>query len=298
MKHCNSTDSVGTASVSLIILAAGLGRRFGGGKQLATIGTTNKPLMYFSVMDAYQLGVRNLVLVINKQIEQTVATQFLPLLPNDLKVSLVLQQVNDLPEGSVACARQKPWGTVHALWSARHAVQAECVVINADDYYGPGAIRQLLLHFENCNDWAMVSYQLSNTLSEFGLVNRGVCEEKDGFLVTVKECLSIEKANSVIRGEVGGTAVILEPETPVSMNIWGFGPDIFACLEKGLIEFFTDLQERCQAEFYLPDQVMASIKADDKCVRVYPGRDKWQGITYPDDLVRLGEAFQLTEHHD
>lgn len=293
MTHCNST-----ASVSLIILAAGLGRRFGGGKQLATIGNTGKPLMFFSVMDAYLLGVRSLVLVINQQIEQAVSTKFLPLLPCDLKVSLVLQRVDDLPDGSVACSRQKPWGTGHALWSAREAVQAGCIVINADDYYGPDAMRQLLLHFENYNGWAMVSYQLKNTLSEFGLVNRGLCEEKDGFLVAVKECLSIEHVNGQIRGEVDCEPVALEPETPVSMNIWGFGPDIFSCLEKGLIEFFDGVHDRSQAEFYLPAQVMASIKAGDNHVRVYPGRDKWQGITHPGDLVRLGEVFQENGRHE
>jgi NDP-sugar pyrophosphorylase family protein len=293
MTHCNST-----ASVSLIILAAGLGHRFGGGKQLATIGNTGKPLMYFSVMDAYLLGVRRLVLVINQQIEQAVSKQFLPLLPRDLKVSLVLQRVDDLPDGIVACSRQKPWGTGHALWSAREAVQADCIVINADDYYGSDAMRQLILHFENCNDWAMVSYQLRNTLSEFGLVNRGLCEEKDGFLVAVKECLSIKHVNGEIFGEVSGKPVALEPETPVSMNIWGFGPDIFACLEKGLIEFFTGVPDSSQAEFYLLAQVMASIESGDNQVRVYPGRDKWQGITYPGDLVRLGEVFQVDGYHD
>ena len=293
MTHCNST-----ASVSLIVLAAGLGRRFGGGKQLATIGNTGKPLMYFSVMDAYLAGVRRLVLVINQQIEQAVSKQFLPLLPRDLEVSLVLQRVDDLPDGSLTCSRQKPWGTGHALWSAREVVQAGCIVINADDYYGPDAMQQLILHFENCNDWAMVSYQLRNTLSEFGFVNRALCEEKDGFLVTVKECLSIKHVNGVICGEAAGKPVTLEPEVPVSMNIWGFGPDIFACLEKGLIKFFAGVQDRSQAEFYLPAQVMASIESGDNQVRVYPGLDKWQGITYPGDLVRLGELFKVSTCHD
>jgi len=286
------------ASVSLIILAAGLGHRFGAVKQLATIGNTGKPLMYFSVMDAYQLGVRSLVVVINQQIEQAVSSQFLPLLPRDLKVSLVLQRVDDLPDGSVACSRQKPWGTGHALWSAREAVRADCIVINADDYYGPDAMRQLILHFESRNDWAMVSYQLRNTLSEFGLVNRGLCEEKGGFLVAVKECLSIEYVYGQIRGEVDGEPVALEPEAPVSMNIWAFGPDIFACLERGLIGFLAGEGDRSQAEFYLPAQVMTSIKAGENQVRVYPGRDKWQGITYQEDLVQLGGLFQVNGCHD
>ena len=278
--------------VSLIVLAAGLGRRFGGDKQLSTIGDTGKPLMYFSVMDAYRAGVRELVMVINDEIMQAVSKQFLTLLPKDLKVSLVLQRTDDLPDGCAVGSRPKPWGTGHALWSARKTVKAGCIVINADDYYGPGAMKQLLLHFGDGGGWAMVSYQLGNTLSEFGSVNRGLCEGKNGLLVSVKECLSIKHVNGVIHGEIDGTPVTLDPETPVSMNIWGFGPDIFDCLEKGLIGFFAGQEDKNKAEFYLPAQVMSCINAGDNNVRVYPGRDQWQGITYREDLARLGDVFR------
>ena len=277
--------------ISLVILAAGLGRRFGGDKQLATVGNTGKPLMYFSVMDAYQAGVRQLVLVINHQIEQALVSQFLPLLPADLTVSLVRQRMDDLPRVCKAGFREKPWGTGHALWSARKDVPAASIVINADDYYGPGAMKRLVSHFENSTDWALVSFRLGNTLSEFGLVNRGLCEESEGFLVSVKECLSIKQVDGVIRGEVDGKSVRLEPEQAVSMNIWGFGPDIFPCLENGLIRFFDRTEDQSEAEFYLPTQVMASIKGGDNRVRVYQSRDKWQGITYWEDHERLAEVF-------
>ena len=287
MTHCSSK-----LPVSLVILAAGLGRRFGGDKQLVTIAGTGKPLMYFSVMDAYRLGVRKLVLVINHLIEQAILKQFLPLLPHDLKVSLVQQRTDDLPEGCKAYSREKPWGTGHALWSARDAVSADCIVINADDYYGPGAMNQLLMHFKNHDGWALVSYPLKNTLSDSGVVNRGLCEVIDGSLVTVREYLSITRENGVICGEVDGNSVNLEPETPVSMNIWGFGPDIFDYLNDGLIEFFAAARGQSQAEFYLPAQVMASIKAGENHVCVYPTEDKWQGITYREDLERLGRVFQ------
>lgn len=287
MTHCNSKPPV-----SLIVLAAGLGRRFGGDKQLATVAGTGKPLMYFSVMDAYHLGVRQLVLVINHLIEQAILKQFVPLLPPDLKVTLVKQQTDDLPEGCKARSREKPWGTGHALWSARNAVPAECIVINADDYYGPGAMHQLLMHFENHDGWALVSYPLKNTLSDSGVVNRGLCEVTNGSLVTVRECLSISRENGVICGEIDGNSVNLESKTPVSMNIWGFRPDIFDYLNDGLIEFFAAARGQGQAEFYLPAQVMASIKAGENHVRVYPTEDKWQGITYREDLERLGSFFK------
>jgi NDP-sugar pyrophosphorylase family protein len=287
MTHCSSKPPV-----SLIVLAAGLGRRFGGDKQLVTVAGTGKPLMYFSAMDAYRLGVRKLVLVVNHLIEQAILKQFVPLLPHDLKVSLVQQRTDDLPEGCKVYSREKPWGTGHALWSARDAVPADCIVINADDYYGPGAMKQLLMHFKNHDGWALVSYPLKNTLSDSGAVNRGLCEVIDGSLVTVRECLSITRENGVICGEVDGNFVNLEPETPVSMNLWGFGPDIFDYLNDGLIEFFAAARGQSQAEFYLPAQVMASIKAGENHVCVYPTEDKWQGVTYREDLEQLGRVFQ------
>ena len=280
--------------ISLVILAAGLGRRFGGDKQLATVGNTGKPLMYFSVMDAYQAGVRQLVLVINHQIEQALVSQFLPLLPADLTVSLVRQRMDDLPRVCKAGFREKPWGTGHALWSARKDVPAASIVINADDYDGPGAMKRLVSHFENSTDWALVSFRLGNTLSEFGLVNRGLCEESEGFLVSVKECLSIKRFDGVIRGEVDGKPVRLEPGAAVSMNAWGFGLDIFPCLENGLIRFFDRTEDQSEAEFYLPTQVMASIKGGDNRVRVYESSEKWQGIPYRDDDERLSEVFSDT----
>lgn len=283
MTDCNSS-----VPVSLVVLAAGCGSRFGGNKQLALIGDSGKPLMYFSVMDAYGAGIRHLVLVINQHIEAAICEQFLPLLPVDLEVSLQWQKPDDLPAGCVANPRAKPWGTGHALWSARALVPSSCIVINADDYYGPGAMNQLLKHFATLDTWAMLSYQLAGTLSEFGVVNRGLCQEKDGFLVAVKECHSIEKTGGVINGRVAGNSRRLAAETPVSMNIWGFGPDIFHHLEKGLLVFFAGLEDQESAEFYLPAQVMAAISAGENRVRVYPSADPWKGITYREDLEILG----------
>jgi len=243
-------------------------------------------------MDAYQAGVRHLVLVISRQISQAVSEQFLPLLPRDLEVSMVLQRQDELPVGCTAEPRKKPWGTGHALWCARNVVPAGCVVINADDYYGSDAMGQLLEHFENSNDWAMHAYQLENTLSDHGAVNRGLCEVKDGLLVAVRECLSIKRVNGEIQGEVDNRLVRLDPGTPVSMNIWGFGPDIFSCLEKGLTAFFSGVPDKGPTEFYLPSLVMESISAGDKRVRFYQGRHNWHGITYREDLESLAEVFQ------
>jgi hypothetical protein len=286
MAHCSSRNPV-----SLVILAAGLGHRFGGNKQLATLGDSGNPLMYFSVLDAYRVGVRHLVLIINRHIERAIVKQFLPLLPGDLEVSLVRQRMDDLPDGCTAKSRDKPWGTGHALWCARGVVPADFIVINVDDYYGSGAMNQLLSHFEKHSGWAMVSYQLGKTLSGFGAVNRGLCEESNGLLLAVRECISIRDTNGVIRGEVDGKPLSLVPEAPVSMNIWGFGPDIFACLEKHLTGFFAGSGDDPQAEYYLPAQVMASIRTGENHVCVYHSLDSWHGITYPEDLERLACLF-------
>lgn len=286
MTHCNSRGDT-----SLVILAAGLGRRFGGEKQLATIGETGRPLMYFSVMDAWYAGVRKLVLVVNSGIESLIRNGFLPMLPGDLEISIVVQKSGDLPSGCHAMQREKPWGTGHALWCARTAVDAGCIVINADDYYGPDAMIRLLSHLEESTDWAMVSYPLENTLSGFGTVNRGLCRVQAGFLEAVSECLDIERTDTGIRGVLGGRAVSLEPGAPVSMNIWAFGRNVFDCLEGGMTGFFTGHEVSDRLEFYLPTQVMASIKSGAVRVQVYASSDDWHGVTYREDLALIGDFF-------
>jgi NDP-sugar pyrophosphorylase family protein len=289
MAHCSSNGVV-----SLVVLAAGLGRRFGGGKQLASIGATGRPLMYFSVMDAWKAGVRKLVLVVNETIEPALEEQFLPLLPPAMDVSMVRQNSGDLPSSCSAPARDKPWGTGHALWCARDAVPGDCIVINADDYYGPGSMGLLVRHFALHRNWAMVSFPLSATLSEYGAVNRGLCDTRDGFLITVCECFGIIREDAALRGTLDGRAVALKENIPVSMNIWGFTADIFDCLKRGLIRFFSaGLEEG--AEFYLPSQVMESITAGEGRVSVYPGSDQWYGVTYREDLERLGGVFHTYE---
>ena len=288
MAHCSSIDGI-----SLVVLAAGLGRRFGGGKQLASVGATGRPLMYFSVMDAWRAGIRKLVLVVNQAIGQAIREQFLPLLPSGMETKLVLQESGDLPAACSAPAREKPWGTGHALWCARNAVPGDCIVINADDYYGPSSMALLVRHFAGQRNWAMVSFPLASTLSEFGTVNRGLCEVRDGSLFSVQECLGIVREGELIRGAIKGNVVTLDGALPVSMNIWGFSAGIFACLERGLGRFFAGEGQQDGAEYYLPAQVMASVAAGEGSVTVYPGRDHWYGITYREDLDRLGRVFQV-----
>ena len=170
----------------LVVLAAGMGSRFGGDKQLAVLGSTGRTLLHFSVLDAYAAGVRDLVLIVRENIIRALEQQVLPHFPADLTVQLVLQNPADVPVEAIDLSnRQKPWGTAHALWSARQFLQHQpCIVINADDYYGRMAMQLLVQHFAKTDtEWAMVAFPLENTLSAHGGVNRGICQVNAGYLL-------------------------------------------------------------------------------------------------------------------
>lgn len=283
-----------TAAVSLLVLAGGMGSRFGGDKQLATVGQTGRPLLYFSVMDAYRAGVRHLVLVIRQSLQQLFTEQVLPAFPADLQVEFVLQQLDDIPAGCVlpATARTKPWGTAHAVWAARKVLTQPFIVINADDYYGADAMQQLVQHFSAPgNSWAMVAYPLALTLSEHGGVNRGCCQVENGLLLKVAEWTEIHAG---IDGGLSG----LDPEGVrrplsgqqlVSMNIWGFTPNLLTRLEAQLQQFFLAGPGE-KTESYLPYAVDQALQQGQQ-LSVKVSAEAWRGITYPADLAALGSFF-------
>ncbi len=289
-------------NLSLVVLAGGMGSRFGGNKQLALIGDTGRTLLHFSVMDAYQVGVRHLVLVIREALQPLFVSDVLPYLPNDLKVDFVYQQMTDLPEvansfnakemNEMLAQRQKPWGTAHALWSARKVlIDRSLIVINADDYYGAEAMQLLALHFQTQQDWAMVAFPITATLSEFGGVNRGVCTVSAGTLQQVTEWTEITRDES---GQVHGVDAkgVLRPlaqDSAVSMNIWGFGPNILAHLEQALTQFLQQ-KPSAKAECYLPAVVDAALVKGQQ-LKVYLSSQSWYGVTYPQDLVKLAKHF-------
>lgn len=290
-----------TAAVSLVILAGGLGSRFGGDKQLATVGNTGRTLLHFSVLDAYNAGIRHLVLLIRDNLQDAVKAQILPHLPADLRVDLCFQRLSELPAGVTAAAslRQKPWGTTHALWCARDALPQPFIVINADDYYGAEAMQLLVSHFrEATTDWAMVAYPLTATLSAHGGVNRGICRLQPAsadasalWLRQVTECSAIVRtADGLLQGRFGeDVPCALSDDLLVSMNIWGFTPAIFARLTTELQAFFAT-GPAAGAEAYLPAAVDAALAAGQP-LRVYVSAGRWAGVTYPADLPRLAEFF-------
>lgn len=279
--------------VSLLVLAGGMGSRFGGDKQLATIGDTGKTLLHFSVMDAYAAGVRQLVLVIRPELENAFRQQVLVQLPADLQVDLVVQQKADLPAGVTLDwqSRQKPWGTAHAVWVARQQLTQPFIVINADDYYGSQAMQLLVQHFQTSQNWAMVAYPLSHTLSAHGGVNRGICTVQGGQLQAVAEYTAIvNDANGGLTGcNSVGQQTMLSAETLVSMNIWGFYPTVLVALEQALTEFFRS-QPAAKAECYLP-AVVDSAMRQGQPLQVYSSTQRWLGMTYQADLAELNRFF-------
>lgn len=288
-----------SVAVSLLVLAGGMGSRFGGDKQLATVGSTGRPLLYFSVMDAYQAGIRHLVLAIRANLQSIIEQQVLPTFPTDLRVDLILQQLDDLPLGCHApsVSRTKPWGTAHAVWSARQVLTQPFIVINADDYYGASAMALLTQHFAApTNDWAMVAYPLALTLSEHGGVNRGCCDVQDGRLFGVQEWTDIRQdASNQLDGlNPQGERTALAATQLVSMNIWGFTPDLLPRLAQQLTVFLQAGPDD-KAESYLPFAVDQALQQG-QMLAVKVSTDNWLGITYPADLAAIGSFFDNKIH--
>lgn len=280
----------------LVVLAAGMGSRFGGDKQLAILGNTGRTLLHFSAMDAYQAGVRKLVLVIRPELISPLQEQVLLHLPTDLQVVLVVQNPADLPAGLVVETRKKPWGTAHALWCARNAVANEpMIVINADDYYGAKAMQLLVQHFSHPTpDWAMVAFPLSRTLSAHGGVNRGVCVVTNHYLQSVEEYCQITQQDAKLVGNNNAaTQVELHANQPVSMNIWGFTPAIMSQLEQALVAFFQ-ARPADKIECYLPAVVDNALQQQQQLV-VYLSDERWFGVTYPADLPEIVDYFQIKQ---
>lgn len=289
------------AELSLVVLAGGMGSRFGGNKQLALVGHTERTLLHFSVMDAYQAGVRHVVLVVRESLLALFTSDVVPHFPLDLKVDLVCQQMSDLPPSELTdtqlaelvANRQKPWGTAHALWSARKVlVGRSVIVLNADDYYGDQAMQLLVQHFQKSTDWAMVAFPVLATLSEFGGVNRGVCLVEQSMLRQVTEWTDIaqDDAGRVFGVDGQGHSQQLALDTPVSMNIWGFSEQMMLCLQAALKEFLQG-QPTAKAECYLPAVVDQALFRGQP-LKVYVSSQLWHGVTYPDDLPKLAVFFQ------
>lgn len=289
---------------TLLVLAAGLGSRYGGLKQLDPVGPGGETLLDYSVHDARRAGFDRVVFLIRREIEKEFRAMIGARYEGKISVGYAFQQLDDLPSGFMPPAgRTKPWGTAHAVWCARNAVTAPFAAINADDFYGADSFRQLG-HFLAAVDpaaqpatFAMAGYRLDKTLSEHGTVARGICEV-DG----AHHLRGVEELTDLARRADGAIVAgdrTFAPDTPVSMNFWGFTPQIFPLLENVLREFLTQHADSEKAECYIPSAVADMIAAGAASVRVLATTADWFGVTYREDrpLVQQNLA-RLVEHGD
>lgn len=281
--------------MTLVILAAGMGSRYGGLKQVDPITKEGDFIIDFSVFDAIRNGFDKVVFVIKKEhleiFKESIGSRF----EDKVKVEYAFQDLYDLPEGfSVPEGRTKPWGTVQAVLSAKNLVNEPFCVLNADDFYGQSAYRLVAKHFETpTEDYCMIGYRVGNTLTDHGTVSRGVCETADGYLKAIVERTAISRDGDEAVFEADGEQVRIPLTTPVSMNFWGFTPKLFPQLEQYFVDFLSDLGDNpLKCECYLPMAVGALMAKGECRVRVYESEDEWYGVTYADDKPRVKASLE------
>ena len=289
---------------TLLIMAAGLGSRFGGLKQLAAIGPGGQYLLEYSVYDAARAGFGDVVAVITRAIEEEFERGVGKRLQKILPLRTVYQEMADLPPGfSVPPERKKPWGTTHAVLAARAVIENPFAVINGDDFYGEDAYRRMAaflseLSPQDAGHCAMAGYRLENTLSEHGSVSRGVCRAEGDALLEIAERTRIERRGDGIAysEDAGETWLSLAPDTIVSMNFWGFSPAIFPLFMKELRRFLQNIPDSERSEIYLPYTVGELMKCREAAVRVLNTDARWCGVTYAADLPGVqADVREMTE---
>ena len=277
--------------LTLVVMAAGMGSRFGGLKQAEPVTENGSAILDFSIYDAMQAGFDRVVFVIKHAIEEDFKRLVGDRIAKRIPVTYVYQELDVLPEGYTAPdGRTKPWGTGHAVLCTKPVVNGPFAVINADDYYGRHAFTEMAQYLKGePADYCMTGFRLKNTLSENGSVSRGVCEVKDGNLVRVVEHTNIRDCN--YSEDEGKTWKKLDENTVVSMNLWGFTTDFYTSLEKDFRSFLDEHGKEEKAEFYLPSAVQNVIDAKEKNVRVFVAEDQWYGVTYREDRESVSKAL-------
>lgn len=275
---------------TLFVLAAGMGSRYGGLKQLDGLGPHGETIMDYSIYDAIQSGFGKVVFVIRKDFEADFRSKILSKYENHIPVDVVFQSIQDLPEGYTCPEeRVKPWGTNHAVLMAKDVIKEPFAVINADDFYGRNTFevmaKELMKERTEGGDYCMVGFRVGNTMSESGSVARGVCEMVDGYLTTVVErtAISYNEKGEIVFTDEKDVVQTLDPMTPVSMNVWGFTPDYFDYSEKYFKEFLDENIQKPKAEFFIPLVVNNLIVSKQAKVKVLDTESKWFGVTYAAD---------------
>ena len=283
---------------TLFILAAGLGSRYGGLKQLDGLGPNGETIMDYSVFDAMRAGFGKVVFVIRKDFEEDFRNVVLSKYADHVPCEVCFQGIDNLPEGFTRNPeRTKPWGTNHAVLMAKDIIKEPFMVINADDFYGKESFEVMAKFLLDVNGqegkYCMAGYRVGNTLSEHGTVSRGVCAtDKMGFLTDVVERTAIENKNGHVVYQDNGVDVEIPFETPVSMNMWGFTPEYFTYAEEAFKAFLTENAQELKAEFYIPTLVNDMIKSGKATCQVLDTTAKWFGVTYADDRQMVVDKIQ------
>ncbi|WP_372797342.1 NDP-sugar synthase [Pontiella sp.] len=281
---------------TLLIMAAGMGSRYGGLKQLDPVGPNNETLLEYSIYDAIQAGFGKVVFVIRRDFEDAFKEQVGSKFTDKIDVRYAFQSLEDLPEGfTVPAGRTKPWGTGQAVLAAKDRINEPFCVQNADDFYGAEAYRTIAEGFQSLegSDSCMVGYRLKNTLSPHGSVSRGVCEITDGYLDEVNERTEIiTNAEGTVQFIEDGTATDMTGDEIVSMNFWGFAPEFFQTLEEKFIEFLQAKGGELKSEWYIPDIVTRMMENGETRIRILSSDAQWFGVTYPEDRPAVVEALQ------
>jgi hypothetical protein len=287
---------------TLFVLAAGMGSRYGGLKQLDGLGPNGETIMDYSIYDAIHSGFGKVVFVIRKDFEQDFRDKILSKYEGHIPVEVVFQSTDALPEGFTCPAdRTKPWGTNHAVLMGKDVINEPFAVINADDFYGRDAFRviaeELSRPRDKKGDYCMVGFRVGNTMTENGSVARGVCQTENGLLTSVVErtAISYDANHNIVFTDENGVEQTLKPETPVSMNLWGFTPDYFAYSEREFKKFLTKDLNTPKAEFFIPLCIDTLINSGEATVKVLDTDSKWFGVTYAAD--RPGVVAKFAELH-
>ncbi len=279
---------------TLLIMAAGMGSRFGSLKQITPLGPHKKALLHYTIYDAVHAGFDKIVFVIRESFAEEFKNFVGKYAESLVETAYCYQDMNKLPGGMPPIEREKPWGTAHAIWCAKDAIHEPFAALNADDFYGSDAFvkaHDFLADNRNEKEFCLIGYRLAATLSENGTVSRGICEvDAKNYLTAVTECTKIgTQADGSIKDEELNKP--LSPNDVVSMNFWGFTPAVFAEIEKQFVEFYPKNKDNLKSEFYIPKVVDQMLKDKVAQVKVIPTEAKWFGVTYKEDTPGVNAAL-------
>ena len=277
--------------ITLLIMAAGMGSRYGGLKQLDPVGPSGETIIDYSVYDAIRSGFNKIVFIIRKDFEKEFRSQITDKYQDRIKVEFAFQDLNDLPQGFTCHeGRVKPWGTGHAILTASELIQEPFVAINGDDFYGYESFKIVADYYQGEGaTFSMVAFQLDKTLSEFGGVTRGLCTVRTDLLDTVVETGDLMRTEDGISSD---RDIELDGSEPVSMNVWGFTPDLFKHLKAMFIDFLEKEGSEMKSEYLIPTVVNNLIRSGQKQVHVLRTSSKWFGVTYKEDKPFVSQQIQ------